>query len=95
MDGGGRALRVAERTGFAYVNGVEVTAMEIVFNGSMRSERKPGKPVYRYARTAEGRRIAVRVVDADSPTFAEDFEAAFNANIRRARRANQEAARKA
>ncbi len=52
---------------------------------------KPGKPSKARYRTAEreGQRVWLRVVDADSPTFAADFQASFAANVRRARRENR------
>jgi hypothetical protein len=50
---------------------------------------KPGKARYRTAQI-DGRKIRVRVVDADSPTFGLDFEAAFKANVRRVRRENRQ-----
>lgn len=49
---------------------------------------KHGKPRFRIAFDGE-RRVRVRVVDADSPTFGSDFEAAFRANVRRARADNR------
>lgn len=49
---------------------------------------KAGKPRYRTA-VSEGQKLRVRVVDADSPTFGEDFESAFRANVRRVRRENR------
>ena len=48
----------------------------------------PGKPRYRTVR-ADGKTMKVRIVDADSPSFAADFGAAFRENVRRARRANR------
>lgn len=52
---------------------------------------KPGKPSKPRYRTAErdGERVRLRVVDADSPTFAADFQASFAANVRRARLENR------
>ncbi|ARR55764.1 MULTISPECIES: hypothetical protein [Sphingomonadales] len=51
---------------------------------------KPSKPKYRTARM-DGDVVRVRVVDADSPDFGADFEAAFRANVRRARQDNRAA----
>lgn len=45
---------------------------------------KAGKARYRTVR-ADGEQFRVRVVDADSPSFGADFEAAFRANVRRIR----------
>jgi len=52
---------------------------------------KPGKPSKPRYRTAErdGTRVRLRIVDADSPTFAADFQASFAANVRRARNENR------
>ncbi|HEX5182695.1 MAG TPA: hypothetical protein VFW19_06025 [Allosphingosinicella sp.] len=49
---------------------------------------KPGKPRYRIVQR-NGETVKLRVVDADSPRFAADFQAAFAANVRRARRENR------
>lgn len=49
---------------------------------------KVSKPRYRTAFDGE-RRVRVRVVDSDSPTFGADFESAFRANVRRARADNR------
>lgn len=48
----------------------------------------PGTPRYRTVRSG-GKTMKVRIVDADSPTFAADFGAAFSENVRRARRDNR------
>ena len=48
---------------------------------------KPSKARYRVAQ-AEGQQLRVRIVDAESPSFAADFQAAFRANVRRLRREN-------
>jgi hypothetical protein len=52
---------------------------------------KPGKPSKARYRIAEreGKRVRLRVVDADSPTFAADFQASFAANVRLARHENR------
>jgi hypothetical protein len=49
---------------------------------------KPSKPKFRTARH-NGKSVRLRVVDADSPTFAADFQASFAANVRRARAENR------
>ncbi len=51
---------------------------------------KPGKPRFRTVQK-EGKRLRLRVIDADSPSFAADFQASFAANVRRARRENRAA----
>lgn len=63
--------------------------MEIILAKPARNGSKPTKPLRRSARAADGTNLTVRVIDADSPSFAQDFTAAFNANIRRARTANK------
>lgn len=50
---------------------------------------KPSKPRYRTAER-DGKRLRLRVVDADSPRFTADFGASFAANVRRARTENRE-----
>ncbi|MEA3030804.1 MAG: hypothetical protein QOG13_2129 [Sphingomonadales bacterium] len=47
----------------------------------------PGKPSKAKYRTVErdGKRVRLRVVDADSPRFTADFHASFAANVRRVR----------
>jgi hypothetical protein len=64
-------------------NGTEI----VIVDGPLPSG-KPSKPKYRTARM-NGDVVRVRVVDADSPTFGADFEAAFRANVRRARQDNR------
>lgn len=49
---------------------------------------KPGKPKFRTAKK-DGKRVRLRVIDADSPSFAADFQASFAANVRRARSENR------
>jgi hypothetical protein len=49
---------------------------------------KPSKPKFRTAQR-DGKRVRVRIVDADSPHFAADFTASFAANVRRARSENR------
>jgi hypothetical protein len=49
---------------------------------------KPGKAKYRTVQR-DGQQVRLRVVDADSPKFAAEFQAAFAANVRRARRENR------
>ena len=51
----------------------------------------PGRPSKAKYRTAErdGKRVRLRVVDADSPHFTADLHASFAANVRRARSENR------
>lgn len=49
---------------------------------------KPSKPKFRTA-LRDGKRVRLRVIDADSPSFAADFQASFAANVRRARNENR------
>lgn len=51
----------------------------------------PGKPSpakYRIA-ARDGKRVRLRVIDADGPRLAADLKAAFAANVRRARSENR------
>ena len=66
-------------------NGTEI----VIVDGPLPSG-KPAKARYRTARSDDNV-VRVRVVDADSPTFGADFEAAFRANVRRARQDNRAA----
>jgi hypothetical protein len=45
---------------------------------------RPAKPKYRSA-TVNGRKVRIRVIDADSASFSADFQAAFKSSVRRAR----------
>lgn len=49
---------------------------------------KPGKPKFRTAER-NGKRVRLRILDADSPRFTADFHASFAANVRRARSENR------
>lgn len=49
---------------------------------------KPGKAKYRTAER-DGKRVRLRVVDADGPRFAADFQASFAASVKRARKENR------
>lgn len=49
---------------------------------------KPSKPKYRLVER-DGQRVRLRVIDADGPRFTADLQAAFAANVRRARSENR------
>lgn len=49
---------------------------------------RPSKPRYRTAHV-DGRKVRIRIVDADSPTFDADFLSSFRANVRHARAENR------
>ena len=49
---------------------------------------KPSKPKFRTAQK-DGKQVRLRVIDADSPSFAADLQASFAANVRRARSENR------
>lgn len=49
---------------------------------------KPGKPKYRTVHK-DGKVVKLRVVDADSPHFAAEFESSFRASVRKAREENR------
>lgn len=55
---------------------------------------KAAKPTYRTA-IVDGKKVRIRIIDAESKTFAADFLAGFQANIKRARAANRAVAAKA
>lgn len=50
---------------------------------------KPGKPVYRTAIGPDGRKVRIRVLDPNSPSFTADLLSSFKANVRRAREENK------
>jgi hypothetical protein len=52
----------------------------------------PGKRRYRWA-YRDGKRVRLRVIDANSPTFTADLTDAFRENVRRAIRENRELAK--
>lgn len=51
----------------------------------------PGRPTKAKYRTAErdGKRVRLRIVDADGPHFTADLHASFAASVRRARNENR------
>ena len=49
---------------------------------------KASRPEYRTTHV-EGKKARIRVIDAESPTFAADFLAGFRANVRKARAENR------
>ena len=68
--------------------------MEVVIVDGPVNAGKARKPKYRTA-SREGRSVRLRVVDADSPSFAADFQESFKANVRRAREENRALSSKA
>lgn len=44
---------------------------------------------FRTATGEDGKRVRIRILDADSPTFTADFLSSFRANVRRARAENK------
>jgi hypothetical protein len=54
-----------------------------------KAGRKPKGVVVRRVTGASGRKVAVRAVDANSPTFGEDFLYVFTQNVKAARRENK------
>lgn len=71
----------------AYIQGMAKKQVIQVVKGQL-DPGKPGKPKYRSVEL-DGKRLRLRVVDADSPRFAADFQASFTANVRRARNENR------
>lgn len=62
--------------------------MKVVLVEGPLDPGKPGKAKYRTAER-DGKRVRLRVVDADSPRFTADFHASFAASVRRARTENR------
>ena len=54
-----------------------------------RSSRRPKGVTVRTVRDAEGGKTRILAIDANSPTFGEDFLYVFTQNVRRARRENK------
>lgn len=50
---------------------------------------KPGPRRYRTAIGSDGKRVRIRVIDPNSPTFTADFLDMFRANVRKARAENK------
>jgi hypothetical protein len=76
---------------FAYIAAMAKRAHDnqVVFVEGPIDPGKPSKPKYRTVER-DGNRVKLRMINADSPRFAADFQAAFAANVRRARRENRE-----
>lgn len=60
-----------------------------VVEGPIKSGKRPSRPKFRTAKSGEIT-VRVRIIDADSPTFGAEFQDAFAANVRRARKANKQ-----
>jgi hypothetical protein len=54
-----------------------------------KAGRKPKSVVVRRVTSASGEKVAVRAVDANSPTFGEDFLYVFTQNVKAARKENK------
>ncbi len=50
---------------------------------------KPGKPVYRTAIGPDGKKVRIRVLDPNSPSFTADLLSSFKSNVRKAREENK------
>jgi hypothetical protein len=50
---------------------------------------KASKPTYRTA-TVDGKKVRIRVIDVESPTFSADLLAGFRSSIRQVRKENRE-----
>jgi hypothetical protein len=54
-----------------------------------KAGRKPKSVVVRRVTSLSGEKVAVRAVDANSPTFGEDFLYVFTQNVKAARKENK------
>jgi hypothetical protein len=54
-----------------------------------KAGRKPKGVVVRHVTAPSGAKVAVRAVDANSPTFGEDFLYVFKQNVKAARKENK------
>lgn len=82
--------RVVNASPFAYMGDMAKRQrdMNVVVVDGPLDPGKPSKPKYRTAER-DGKRVRLRVVDADGPHFTADLHASFAANVRRARDENR------
>lgn len=59
------------------------------FDKGQRSGKKPKGVTTRRVTTETGEKVTIRAVDANSPTFGEDFLYVFTKNVEAARRENK------
>jgi hypothetical protein len=78
---------VGSPRGFAYIQAMAKQLPKDSSDGPL-DPGTPGKPKYRIAER-DGKRVRLRVVDADNANFAANFQASFAANVRRARDENR------
>lgn len=64
---------------------VTITRVE----GASRAGRKPKGVTLRRVTAANGEKVTIRAIDANSPTFGEDFLYVFTRNVEAARRENK------
>lgn len=57
--------------------------------GAMRAGKKPKGVTLRRVTDADGRKVAIRAIDANSPTFGQDLLYVFSKNVEAARRENK------
>lgn len=50
---------------------------------------EPSRPRYRTAIGPDGKKVRIRMLDPNSPTFTADLLSSFRANVRRARAENK------
>lgn len=61
---------------------------KIIWVEAPMDQQKPGKPQFRTV-VKDGRRVRIRVIDANSPDFTAQLTSAFRGNVRKARKENQ------
>lgn len=58
-------------------------------DGAKRAGRKPKGVTFRRVTDADGRKVTIRAIDANSPTFGDDLLYVFSKNVEAARRENK------
>lgn len=66
----------------------DATILKVAEKGQ-RSGKKPKGVTLRRVTGADGEKVTIRAVDANSPTFGEDFLYVFTKNVEAARRENK------
>lgn len=64
---------------------ITITKSEI----GQRAGKKPKGVTYRRVTAADGEKVTIRAIDANSPTFGDDLLYVFSKNVEAARRENK------